>query len=752
MSSGVQTTVERYQESVQLAESGRPDLAIANFRRVLQAPRIEPSLRARVLSDIAVILYADGQIGSALDHLLDALRHDPTSEDARQNLAALIAEPAVLQAAELGLQAARHEHAERLPEPNTAFVAAVPWAPTVRGRGWPGWDHLIERTRIPAARVGADGGVPSKGPLDARGLLGSLPLITLLSESRAIVTADAGVGALGSLLGVPTLVLTARGLEVEGKVRGETEDDLARIPVERVLEALESFAPDTVAPAPCQHPDPALAPYFEGRGVELSHGGKKLLPRAVGIDAIRCHDHDRIGNVTERLLVPDESFRFVIGRAPLPASLSAEDLLDRWLRPLEVGGHLIVLADTAPDRLPLDAIAEACGDSDVAEVIDTTIGSIVLRKLTSDRRTLAENVALNEAELAERRDVLESGPTYMEVSSTIVCNINTPPCVQCWKHADPSLGYLKGDQAHLKSKHFDRVAPFLGGANLLSLHGIGEPLANPRLFEYIEYADREADCWFVSNGLLLNDARIDKILGSKLARIDFSLDAATPETYRKIRHHDFDDVIAKIKRLVEERDRRGLQTPRAYINMTLMRENVHELPDFVRLAKEIGADHVHAFHMNQGVSYRVGWFDYEEQHCENDPEAHDRAVEEAFRVAEELGVAFEMTGKRRLAPEPPDADRSDAGGGDQPTLYIGTELDSDEFFCPKPWTSALIDQNGNVLNCCWQARGLGNLEQSSFEEIWNGPLAQAIRRSTAEGKPHPACSDSKNVCPWLGRT
>ncbi|MEZ5966986.1 MAG: radical SAM protein [Planctomycetota bacterium] len=350
----------------------------------------------------------------------------------------------------------------------------------------------------------------------------------------------------------------------------------------------------------------------------------------------------------------------------------------------------------------------------------------------------AANAAANAREVEDRATVLQSTPTTIEVASTNVCNID-PPCVQCWKHIDPTHGWLQDDAHHLSRDQLETLAPFVRRSSRVSLHGVGEPLANPHLFESVRWCDSRTAVMFVSNALLFNDARIDRVLQHRVTMIDFSLDAGTADTYRAIRHNDFAKATGNIRRLIEERNRRGLDRPNVVINMCLMRRNVADIPAFVQLAHELGVTSAHLFHMNHGASYRFGWFDYGEQHCDNDPESHDRYVEEGFALAERLGVDLHLSGRRRLAAH------------DDERRHWGRDLAQERFFCPKPWDSLLVQVNGDVFNCCWQAHPLGNLRHDSLWQVWNGALLQEVRAKTAAGDPHPVCTGSASRCPFLGR-
>ena len=52
-------------------------------------------------------------------------------------------------------------------------------------------------------------------------------------------------------------------------------------------------------------------------------------------------------------------------------------------------------------------------------------------------------------------------------------------------------------------------------------------------------------------------------------------------------------------------------------------------------------------------------------------------------------------------------------------------------FCRKPWTFVEVQGDGNIYNCCpgWVTKPLGNILEQSWEDIWNGKVAQEYRQS-----------------------
>jgi radical SAM protein with 4Fe4S-binding SPASM domain len=63
----------------------------------------------------------------------------------------------------------------------------------------------------------------------------------------------------------------------------------------------------------------------------------------------------------------------------------------------------------------------------------------------------------------------------------------------------------------------------------------------------------------------------------------------------------------------------------------------------------------------------------------------------------------------------------------------------DHTVCAYPWQQMNIDLTGEVVPCCfWSGYGnkgkpLGNTNENTIEEIWNGPAYKALRRANAEG-------------------
>ncbi len=190
---------------------------------------------------------------------------------------------------------------------------------------------------------------------------------------------------------------------------------------------------------------------------------------------------------------------------------------------------------------------------------------------------------------------IQARPQWFMIETTSHCNLK---CVIC-PHGHGAME----NASDLDLSRFSRDFDFLASAERMQLFGTGEPLLSGGFWEILESIGPGSgvEVSINSNGTLLNQERIDRLLRSPLSWISISLDAARPETYRRVRGADFDVVISRVRDLIRARNARqaagvsrvgSASRLEIFINMTLMRENIEEFPEFVDLAADLGADGV----------------------------------------------------------------------------------------------------------------------------------------------------------------
>jgi MoaA/NifB/PqqE/SkfB family radical SAM enzyme len=245
---------------------------------------------------------------------------------------------------------------------------------------------------------------------------------------------------------------------------------------------------------------------------------------------------------------------------------------------------------------------------------------------------------------------VKSKPSWVSLETTAICNLR---CVQCPRE-NPSTRFVETEMDESVAEKFLENLPYV---THLQLFGLGEPLLSKLFWKMIEdYRTKDIDLVDAnSNGTLFTERNVDRLLRSNLNFVNVSLDAATPLTYKRIRGGNFEKVIAGTKRLTaRRRDLRasgelGRANFRIWMNMTLMVENIRELPLFIELAHEVGVDAVDVWQMNmRSDGTTINWrlthdewtFVYDEQHLSNAPALSNEMVRRAQDVAAEKGVRF----------------------------------------------------------------------------------------------------------------
>ncbi|MFC2066179.1 radical SAM/SPASM domain-containing protein [Chloroflexota bacterium] len=178
-----------------------------------------------------------------------------------------------------------------------------------------------------------------------------------------------------------------------------------------------------------------------------------------------------------------------------------------------------------------------------------------------------------------KKRILSEFPLHLDIESTNACDLR---CIMC------SRNFMTEEIGHIEWELFRKVIDEGAKYRLPSvkLNYRGEPLLNPRLPEMVTYAKKKGiiEVQFNTNGLSLTREKTEKLLDAGLDRIIFSFDGATRETYERIRTgSDYEKVVNNIKTLVQIRNERGLKRPSVRVQMVKMKENEHEVEDFIRM-------------------------------------------------------------------------------------------------------------------------------------------------------------------------
>lgn len=334
-------------------------------------------------------------------------------------------------------------------------------------------------------------------------------------------------------------------------------------------------------------------------------------------------------------------------------------------------------------------------------------------------------------DMAARARLAPALPTQLYIEVTNRCNSLCKSCPLTYDH------YLPWEpKHHLGWDEFRRIVDQVPLIERAVLHGIGEPLLNPDLPRIIAYLkERGAHVLFNTNAVLLDQARGDAVVAAGLDELRVSLDAITPDLYAELRGIDkLPRILDNLRAyMVRRRECAALEIHQPQVSFWFvgMRENLHQLPDIVRFAIELGVPEVHLqrlVYFGDGATLDDDVTAVQTQSLHATLEQQQAAViRECEALARNHAVKFT------------------ASGATTPGESLAMQGDSPWQGCFRPWTLMYITATGNALPCCiapfavtdYEQIMLGNVLQQPLEQVWNGAQYQALRGAVLGESPAP---------------
>ena len=330
-------------------------------------------------------------------------------------------------------------------------------------------------------------------------------------------------------------------------------------------------------------------------------------------------------------------------------------------------------------------------------------------------------------------------PEMLELELTKACNFT---CTHCGTHGSHDLHRTHNRIAPIDVALLDQMAqdifPYL---RRIYLVGEGEPFMAPRhillhLFRQLERTYTFLDV--CTNGALLDSKLISAAL-PVLGDICFSLDAATQDTYYRVRRSKaFRVVIDTIKTLASlkqtvPKDRRLFQI---HLSFALRKANCSELIDFLRMAAELQVDGVYVRQLF------VYFPSMKSESLVDKPEIFNPLIEQAMREVEKLGLPVflpALIGRTHpvdsIARKPIFTQKSQA----EQKIEVNPPRPK-RVNCCFLWRCMNVRSTGYVFSCnAFDTPCLGNLKTTSLAEMWNGEILRDMRRRLDTADPHPAC-------------
>lgn len=320
-----------------------------------------------------------------------------------------------------------------------------------------------------------------------------------------------------------------------------------------------------------------------------------------------------------------------------------------------------------------------------------------------------------------RRDL----PVAVQVEVSNVCNLR---CDYCVLHGS-TLGTKVMD-----TERFRGLLPEISNCSRIDLSGLAEPLMNRHFVEMLQDVRAAAPSAHIAintNATLLDEPMSASLVTSGLDELVFSLDGVDPECVDDVRRGgSLDTVLHNVRTLGETKRRAGSARPAVNAMVVLQTSNVHQLPDIVRLAAELGCA---GLSVNGIEPYRTELVDHA---LWLDPAWHEgleRTLAEAGAVAESLGVELRLPSMAPQAPLCPQISRPIvlAGGEVVPCSVLAYKRESHV----RIREGSIAAETGSTEPVCF-----GSVLDKGLRSVWNSAEYKAFRRSVRRGEFPEACS------------
>ncbi|MEJ2641785.1 MAG: radical SAM protein [Desulfosarcinaceae bacterium] len=301
------------------------------------------------------------------------------------------------------------------------------------------------------------------------------------------------------------------------------------------------------------------------------------------------------------------------------------------------------------------------------------------------------------------RQILRPDPKVLYLEPVFGCNYR---CFFCIHGSGPT-----SPPVHLKPALFEKLKPLIERTAHIHFTGLGEPLLNPHLPDYLAYLrERDKTYYINTNGSWITGTHAHLLTTSR-CELSISLDAGDGETYRKMRSGgSWQKVIAGLKRVSQLKKGRGSPTPLLYLSFHVNGLNLMSLPKIPQLGHELGIDAVKLSWTRLPEAYRAhSIFDKQEQ------------------VAGILRHVSAQLRNRGIK------------------VQNGAVFDRHLRSCWNFSEMTFIGPNGSVAACCSRWPTIGNLMNNGFRDIWNGMPRRRLALAIINGRPQGVCRNCRQI-------
>ena len=291
-------------------------------------------------------------------------------------------------------------------------------------------------------------------------------------------------------------------------------------------------------------------------------------------------------------------------------------------------------------------------------------------------------------------------PEVIRIEPASLCNFK---CIHC------PTGTVNMHRGMMSNLIFDKIKKELeiykDKIRVLVLYHGGEPLLNNNFFSFLEKLKLFEKTFIktVSNGSLLNDEIINLLLNSRLNSIEISLDGKSDIDNNKVRRNcDYKKIVCNIKKLIAEKKKNKSKLD-IIVTTTQFISNVKDISTTPKIPENLLLDFKEEY-QNKDLVFKSNW---------------------AIRW--------------------PDMNLIDGI-----YEYEDIQIKKNDNFCDHIINTITIRWNGDIVPCCYDLTSkvvLGNIQNNSLNDIWNGDGYNKLRNDIAKRKFNELCGSCALMMP-----
>jgi len=304
-------------------------------------------------------------------------------------------------------------------------------------------------------------------------------------------------------------------------------------------------------------------------------------------------------------------------------------------------------------------------------------------------------------------------PSYIEIEVTTKCNLK---CIMC-EHT-----YWNEPNRDMSFEEFRGIVGQFPKLKWIGLTGIGESFINKDFIKMLKYVkSKDVLVELYDTFYYINQKTAKEIIEIGVDKIFISLDAATKETYKKIRiGSDFERVTNNVRSLLKFKKEKRAYYPEIAFHYIMNKINLHEILQYIELVNSLA----------QGEKVTIQFTRMLHEFKETKDlfvEIPEKVIQAADEKAEGMGITLVWN---------------------ENVPHIKPSVTK----CIE-WTMPFIFVTGHVIPCCsgneagqrdfQKETALGNIFEEDFKKIWNSEKYITFRKMLREGEIPPQC---KNCC------